>query len=63
MAGEVVAVGKGVKRFNLSDRVCANFALDHVAGDPTPETKATCLSAEIDGVLAEYKLFPEHVST
>lgn len=61
MAGEVAAVGSAVTRFKREDRVCANFALDHVDGDPTPATKETCLGSGLDGVLAEYRVFPEHV--
>jgi NADPH:quinone reductase-like Zn-dependent oxidoreductase len=32
MAGSIVAVGDGVQAWNAGDRVCANFAIDHVAG-------------------------------
>jgi NADPH:quinone reductase-like Zn-dependent oxidoreductase len=32
MAGTVAAVGDGVKSFAVGDRVCANFAIDHIAG-------------------------------
>lgn len=49
-AGEIVAVGADVKRWKVGDRVCPNFALDHVCGDVTEETKATALGGNIDGV-------------
>ncbi|ESK84372.1 alcohol dehydrogenase [Moniliophthora roreri MCA 2997] len=29
-------------------------------GPPTPQTKNSCLAGEIDGVLTEYRVFPEH---
>jgi len=49
MAGEIVAVGSEVTNFSIGDRICANFAMPgFVFGD---------LGAEIDGVLAEFKLF------
>ncbi|KAF7343344.1 NAD-P-binding protein [Mycena venus] len=49
MAGEIVAIGSKVIKFSVGDRVCANLAMPgFVFGD---------LGAEIDGVLAEFKLF------
>ncbi|PCH34501.1 NAD(P)-binding protein [Wolfiporia cocos MD-104 SS10] len=60
MAGEVIAVGDDVKGWKVGDRVCANFALDHIFGDVTDEIKATGLGAPVDGVLTEYRLFPAH---
>ena len=62
MAGEILAVGDDVKGWTPGDRVCSNFALDHVFGDVTAEIKATGLGAPIDGVLTEYKILPAHVS-
>ncbi|KAI5984595.1 hypothetical protein EDD15DRAFT_2375024 [Pisolithus albus] len=59
-AGEIVAVGADVKRWKVGDRVCPNFALDHVCGDVTEETKATALGGNIDGVLREYINVPAH---
>lgn len=62
MAGTIAAVGNGTKGWQTGDRVCANFALDHIDGDVTPEIKATGLGAPIDGVLKEYLVVPAHVS-
>jgi hypothetical protein len=62
MAGTIAAVGDGIKRWQTGDRVCANFSLDHIDGDITPEIKATGLGAPIDGVLKEYLVVPAHVS-
>jgi len=61
-AGKVILTGSSTSKFKPGDRVSANFALDHVYGLPTEATKATCLSARVDGVLGEYRVFPEHVS-
>ncbi len=62
MAGEVVAIGEDVKKWQVGDRVTSNFTLDHIAGDITPAVQKTALGGLLDGVLSEYKLFPEHVS-
>ncbi|RPD77235.1 NAD(P)-binding protein [Lentinus tigrinus ALCF2SS1-7] len=60
MAGEIIAVGEEVKGWKVGDRVCANFAVDHIFGDATEEIKMTGLGAPIDGVLTEYKVLPAH---
>ncbi|EMD34895.1 hypothetical protein CERSUDRAFT_54054 [Gelatoporia subvermispora B] len=60
MGGEILAVGDGVKGWAPGDRVCANFATDHIFGDVTDDTRGSALGAPIDGVLTEYKLFPIH---
>jgi NADPH:quinone reductase-like Zn-dependent oxidoreductase len=60
-AGEIVAVGQDVKGWKVGDRVCPNFALDHVYGDVTEEIKNTGLGGQIDGVLREYINVPVHV--
>ena len=62
-AGEVLSVGKSVKDFQPGDRVCANFALDYEYGDvESLEQRGTGLGGLIDGVLTEYRTFPDHVS-
>ena len=61
-AGEVVAVGEDVKKWKVGDRVCANFALDFVAGVPTPDLQACSLGGPLDGTLTEYQVFPDYVS-
>ncbi|GLB41522.1 putative alcohol dehydrogenase [Lyophyllum shimeji] len=60
MAGEIVDVGEDVKAWKVGDRVCANFATDHVYGDPTPDTQNTALGGQAQGVLTEYRAFPSH---
>lgn len=64
MAGEIVALGSELSdgKWKVGDRVCANFALEHLHGPPTPETVKTALGAPIDGVLREYIAVPAHVS-
>ncbi|KAI0772441.1 NAD-P-binding protein [Trametes elegans] len=59
-AGEIVALGAEVSGWKVGDRVCSNFATDHIFGDVTAESKATGLGAPIDGVLTEYKALPAH---
>lgn len=61
LSGEIIAIGEAVQGWKLGDRVCANFGIDHIYGDPTPEIKKSHLGAPIDGVLMEYKLLPAHV--
>jgi len=62
MAGEIIAIGEGVKpeHFKVGDRVSANFTQDHIDGDLTPETRGTALGGSLDGVLAEFQTFPAY---
>lgn len=59
-AGEIVALGQEVKGWKVGDRVCPNFALDHIHGDVTEDIKFTGLGGHIDGVLQEYINVPVH---
>jgi hypothetical protein len=43
LAGEIVTLGDAVKDWKEGDRVCADFSLDHIDGDITPEIQATGL--------------------
>lgn len=53
-AGDVIAVGEGVTRFKLGDRVCPGFSARWVAGAPSPEDLAVAHgSLSADGVLRE----------
>jgi len=52
--GEVAAVGPGVTRFRVGDRVAATFFQNWVSGRPNPNTPASALGGAIDGVLSEY---------
>ena len=69
-AGEVVAIGEGVTRVKVGDRVCGIFMQRWLDGPPTAEKSKDALGGDIDGMLAEYALlhehgvvrFPEHLS-
>lgn len=71
-AGEVAAVGDGVTRWQVGDRVCPIFAQGWHDGETTLENSRTSLGAgsQWDGVLREFGTFsenslvriPEHLS-
>ncbi len=69
-AGEVVAVGEGVARVAVGDRVMATFSQAWTAGAPTHARLRTTLGGPLDGLLAEYTVLdqqglvkiPEHLS-
>lgn len=52
-AGEVVAVGPGVTRWQPGDRVVASFFQDWQAGPIRPQAFGSALGGAIDGVLAD----------
>ena len=62
--GEVVAIGAGVTRFAVGDRVCPSFFQGWVDGPPTAANRAVSLgSASHPGVLQEEMLLSEgHMS-
>ncbi|SJL13307.1 related to alcohol dehydrogenase [Armillaria ostoyae] len=60
MAGEVVSVGSDVTRWTVGDRVCSNFSTDHLDGDVNAEIVKTALGGGRQGVLTEYRDFPDH---
>ena len=59
-AGEVVAVGAGVKRAKVGDRIAGCFVQDWIAGAPTKAIGKTTLGGPLDGMLAEQVLLPDH---
>jgi NADPH:quinone reductase-like Zn-dependent oxidoreductase len=58
-AGEVIAIGPGVTRAAVGDRVCGTFMQTWIAGRLTDAAGRSALGGEIDGVLAERVLLSE----
>lgn len=50
-----------MKRWAVGDRVAANFSLDYVGVGVRAEYLGSTLGGPIDGVLSEYKTFPDYV--
>ena len=69
-AGEVVAVGEGVTRVKIGDRVAGIFFQDWIYGSLTKEKMKSDLGGGINGMLAEYVvlhqdglvILPHHLS-
>ncbi len=57
-AGEVVAVGTGVSRIEPGQRVCPLFLQGWISGPPSVERLSGMLGGPIDGVMADYRVFP-----
>jgi len=68
--GEVVAVGEGVTRFDIGDRVTTLFSQGWISGDPPLDSLRRTLGGPLDGTLAEFMVLseegvvaaPEHLS-
>lgn len=58
-AGEVVAIGTGVTRVQVGDRVAGIFAQKWLAGKLIPEAHASTLGGPLPGMLAEYAVLNE----
>jgi len=58
-AGEIVALGDGVRRFKGGERVAGIFAQSWLGGEQVSDAWHTSLGGAIDGVLAEYGIFDE----
>lgn len=56
-AGEIVAVGEGVRRFKGGERVAGIFSQSWLGGAQVDDMWHTALGGAIDGVLAEYQVF------
>ena len=69
-AGDIVAVGPGVTRVAVGDRVAGIFMQSWLAGGPDEEKARSAMGGAIDGMLAEYVVLrqdgvvkvPEHLS-
>lgn len=59
-AGEIEAVGAGVREWKVGDRVTTTFAPDWLAGEPTRARLATTLGGPRDGALQETLILPAH---
>jgi NADPH:quinone reductase-like Zn-dependent oxidoreductase len=57
--GEVVAVGEGVTRVKVGERVTGTFMQDWVAGAVTEAAGKSALGEALDGLLAEYAVLHE----
>ncbi|MDY7091367.1 MAG: NAD(P)-dependent alcohol dehydrogenase [Acidobacteriota bacterium] len=68
--GEVTAVGEGVSRVAVGDRVATTFSQRWIAGEPTPERLRSTLGGPLDGTLAQSMVLdqegvvkvPEHLT-
>ncbi|HEX4408926.1 MAG TPA: NAD(P)-dependent alcohol dehydrogenase [Xanthobacteraceae bacterium] len=58
-AGEVIAIGPGVTRVKVGDRVAGNFFQRWAGGEPAPDTHTSALGGGIDGMLADYVVLEE----
>jgi len=58
-AGEVVAIGPGVTRVAVGDRVCGTFMQRWISGPLTDSAARSALGGDIDGVLAERVVLSE----
>ena len=58
-AGEVVALGSGVTRVKVGDRVMGSFFQRWHSGEITPDGMASALGGSLEGVLSEYTLLDE----
>ena len=58
-AGEVAAIGPGVRRVAIGDRVCPTFFQRWTGGEPDLERLTGSLGGPIDGTMAEYMCLSE----
>jgi NADPH:quinone reductase-like Zn-dependent oxidoreductase len=59
-AGTIESVGAGIRQFAAGDRVVGSFFENWVSGEPSETKMQAALGGSVDGVLAEYRVFPEH---
>lgn len=59
-AGEIVAVGQGVSRVQVGQRVTSNLQQRFIAGNPRAEVLRDSLGGPLNGVAAEYVVLHEN---
>jgi NADPH:quinone reductase-like Zn-dependent oxidoreductase len=59
-SGTVESVGAAVRQFAAGDRVIGSFFENWLAGEPSEAKMHAALGGSVDGVLAEYRVFPAH---
>ena len=57
--GEVIAIGEGVGRVAVGDRVCPLMIQSWISGPPTMERLTSTLGGPLDGVMTEYVVLSE----
>jgi NADPH:quinone reductase-like Zn-dependent oxidoreductase len=57
--GIVRELGDGVSRVAIGDRICPLFMQGWISGPPNRERHSTTLGGPIDGVMAEFRCFPQ----
>lgn len=58
-AGVIVEVGAHVSQWQVGQRVSPIFVRDWIDGPPSDAALRTCLGGGVDGVLAEFGVFPQ----
>lgn len=58
-AGEVVAVGEGVTRFAVGDRVTTLFSQRWFSGEPQRDLRQSTLGGPLDGTLSQFMVLSE----
>lgn len=57
--GAVVAIGEGVTRVKVGDRVAASFSQKWIGGEPARPKVGATLGGPLDGMLVEYRVLHE----
>ena len=53
-AGDIIAVGRGVTRVRVGDRVAGIFFQAWLSGRPDPQVLSSALGGQLDGMLSQY---------